>query len=82
MEMNLHKNKSILLNKEQISNLILRLSHEIIESQKNIDSIAVVGIRTRGEIIAKRITQNIFENYKKKIDFGILDVTFYRDDFS
>ena len=82
MEINLHKNKSTLLNKEQISNLILRLSHEIIESQKSIDSIAVVGIRTRGEIIAKRIIQNIYENYKKKIDFGILDVTFYRDDFS
>ena len=54
MEINLHKNKSILLNELQISNLILRLSHEIIESQKNIDSIAVVGIRTRGEIIAKK----------------------------
>ena len=78
----MHKNKSILLNKEQISNLILRLSHEIIESQKNVDSIAVVGIRTRGEIIAKRIIDNIYKNYKKKIDFGILDVTFYRDDFS
>ena len=70
MEINLHKNKSTLLNKEQISNLILRLSHEIIESQKNIDSIAVVGIRTRGEIIAKRIIQNIYENYKKKIDLS------------
>ena len=46
------------------------------------DSIAIIGIRTRGEIIAKRIVENIQTHYNKQVDLGILDVTFYRDDFS
>ena len=71
-----------LLDSSEISKMILRLSHEIIESQDDLDSIAIIGIRTRGEIIAKRIISNIEKHYNKNIDIGILDVTFYRDDFS
>ena len=76
------KVKSKLLDKDGISKIIVRLSHEIIESQKDLNSLAIIGIRTRGEIIARRIIENISKNYNKEIDFGILDVTFYRDDFS
>ena len=76
------KIKTRLLDKSGISKVILRLSHEIIEDEKHLDSIAIVGIRTRGEIIARRIVQNIQNNYNKQVDLGILDVTFYRDDFS
>ena len=72
----------ILLDEEAIDKVLLRLSHEIVESSDSIDSIAIVGIRTRGEIVAKRIVENIAKNYDKKVQFGILDVTFYRDDFS
>ena len=71
-----------LIDKSDISNIILRLSHEIVENYKNLESIAIVGIRTRGEIIAKRILANIKNHYNVDIDSGILDVTFYRDDFS
>jgi len=76
------KIKIKLLDEAGISKVILRLSHEIIENQKDLDSIAIIGIRTRGEIIARRIIDNIQSHYNKQIDFGILDVTFYRDDFS
>ena len=72
----------ILLDEEAIDKVLLRLSHEIVESSDSIDSIAIVGIRTRGEIVAKRIVENIAKNYNKKVQFGVLDVTFYRDDFS
>ncbi len=74
--------KKILLDENAIDKLILRLSHEIIESENSIDSIAIVGIRTRGETIAKRIVENITKNYTEKVQYGVLDVTFYRDDFS
>ena len=72
----------ILLDEKAIDKLLSRLSHEIVESVNSIDSIAIVGIRTRGETIAKKIAMNIFENYNKKVQFGVLDVTFHRDDFS
>jgi len=76
------KTKIKLLGKAQISKILTRLSHEIIEDKKVLDTIAIIGIRTRGEIIAKKIVDNIQKNYNKNIDFGVLDVTFYRDDFS
>ena len=53
------KIKARLLDKTEISKMILRLSHEIVENQKTLDSIAIIGIRTRGEIIARRIAENI-----------------------
>ena len=74
--------KAKLLDKNEISKTITRLSHEIIEKCISIDNIAVVGIRTRGDIIARRILSNIKSLYKKSLLSGTLDVTFYRDDFS
>ena len=70
-----------LLGKTEIDKILLRLSHEIIEKNSNIANIAIVGIRTRGDFIAKRILKNINEKVKKDVKFGTLDVTFYRDDF-
>ena len=74
--------KKILLNEVGIDKALLRLSHEIVEWAGSLDSLAIVGIRTRGEIIAKRITENIISHYNTKVQYGVLDVTFYRDDFS
>ena len=72
-----------LADKKAISNMLLRLSHEIIENNNNLDNLAIVGIRTRGDIIAKRIVQLIKKITKRNnIISGTLDVTFYRDDFS
>ena len=72
-----------LADKKVILNMLLRLSHEIIENNNNLDNIAIVGIRTRGDIIAKRIVQLIKKITKRNnIISGTLDVTFYRDDFS
>ena len=76
------KIKAILLDKDKISKAILRLTHEIAENSNNeLKSLAIIGIRTRGESIAKRIVDNIKKIYDKKVLFGTLDVTFYRDDF-
>jgi len=70
-----------LLGKDEIDKILMRLSHEIIEKNKNLDKIAIVGIRTRGDYLAKRILKNINKEVKKDIKSGTLDVTFYRDDF-
>ena len=58
-----------------------RLSHEIIEKNSNLDNLALVGIRTRGDVIANRLHSIIEKISGVKIDLGSIDVTFYRDDF-
>ena len=79
--MNNKTNKANLLDKEKIKKTLIRLAHEIIEKNSKLEDIAIVGIRTRGDIIAKRIALIIKEISKSNLKTGTLDVTFYRDDF-
>ena len=64
----MNKIKAKLLDASQISAILTRLSHEIVEDQKSLDSIAIIGIRTRGEVFAKKIVNNIQNIYKKTVD--------------
>ena len=75
------KVKAKLLGKKEIQRTILRLSYEIMEKNNDLESLAIIGIRTRGEFIAHRLHHIISKNTNIKIPLGILDVTFYRDDF-
>ena len=74
--------KTRLIDTEGVSKLLKRLSHEIIESNTNLSNVAIVGIRTRGDVIAKRVAKIIENISGDKVKLGTLDVTFYRDDFS
>ncbi len=58
-----------------------RLARQFLEPYDQPDTLAVIGMQTRGVHIGKRICQIIKDNFGYTIDFGILDVTFYRDDF-
>jgi pyrimidine operon attenuation protein/uracil phosphoribosyltransferase len=60
---------------------ITRLSHEIIEQNRGSENIVLIGMRTRGEFLAKRIQAKINEIENREPILGILDVTLYRDDF-
>ena len=75
------KNKAILLNADKINRTLVRLAHEIVEKNLNLDKLAIIGIRTRGDFIANRIALIIKEITKAEINKGTIDVTFYRDDF-
>jgi pyrimidine operon attenuation protein / uracil phosphoribosyltransferase len=75
------KIKARLLDQNRIQKTLTRLSHEIIENNPDLNNIAIVGIRTRGEFLAKRVHKQIEQISGQKIDIGTLDVTFYRDDF-
>ena len=57
--MNKNKLKATLLTKTGLNRVLIRLSHEIMEKHVSIENLALIGIRTRGEIIAKRIFKNI-----------------------
>ena len=73
--------KNLLLDSEKIENIIKRLSCEIIEKNNKLKNLCIIGIKSRGDVIAKRIVDKIFEIKGKKIESGHIDVTFYRDDF-
>ncbi len=60
---------------------ITRLAHEIIERNRGTEKLAIVGIRTRGAVVAERIHKKINEIEGADIPLGILDATLYRDDF-
>lgn len=74
--------KAIILDKQAITRAITRISHEIIERNKGVDNLVLIGIQRRGVPLAKRIAQKIYEVENVKVDTGILDITFYRDDLS
>lgn len=74
--------KAEIMDENGISRAITRISHEIIEKNKGVGNLALIGIQRRGVPLAKRLAQKIQEVEGKKVDVGILDITFYRDDLS
>ncbi len=72
--------KKQILNKDEIEKNIIRISNEILE--RNIDSstLIIIGIKNRGDILAKRIEKRIESIDRKKITTSEIDITFYRDD--
>ncbi|MBN1895744.1 bifunctional pyr operon transcriptional regulator/uracil phosphoribosyltransferase PyrR [bacterium] len=75
------KIKAELMDEEAVSRTMLRLAHEILEKNHGTEKLAIVGIRNRGDCLARRIIRSIQEIDKKNVPFGELDITLYRDDF-
>lgn len=74
--------KAVILDDKAIGRAITRIAHEIIERNKGIDGCILVGIKTRGAFIAKRLAEKIEQIEGKPILTGELDITLYRDDLS
>jgi len=72
--------KTLILDEDGLRRTVNRLSHEIVEKNKGVDNVVLVGIRTRGEFLAHRIAKKIEEIEHVKIMVGVLDITLYRDD--
>lgn len=77
--MDIHTGQQI-IDAEGLSRTLTRLAHEIVERNRGVDNLAILGIRTRGVPLANRIIDKIYEIEHKKLPLGILDVTMYRDD--
>jgi pyrimidine operon attenuation protein / uracil phosphoribosyltransferase len=75
-----YSHTSIIMNKRDIDRTLLRISHEIMEKNKGVKDIGIIGIRTRGEYLARRISDYIYNIEKVSIPVGVLDITLYRDD--
>ena len=70
----------VLFDNNDISRMITRISHEILERNSDVSSLVLVGIKTRGEYLAKRIRAKIKEIEGVNVPLEVLNITFYRDD--
>ena len=71
-----------LLDSKEIKRALTRIAHEIIERNKGIDNLCLVGIQKGGVILAKRIAEIMESIEDRLIDIGTLDISFYRDDIN
>ncbi len=69
-----------LLDADSVKRAVARMSYEIVERNSDLDRLAVVGIRTCGEFLGKRLRDRISEIENLNIPFGVIDITLYRDD--
>ena len=72
----------VLLDDKAIERSINRIAHEILERNQGSKNLSLIGIRTRGIFLAKRIRDKIEEIEGRVLPFGILDITMYRDDIA
>ena len=73
--------KAKLADAENMRRTLTRLAHEIIERNRGLKDLALVGMRTRGVFVAERLKEMIRQIEGGDVPIGILDVTLYRDDF-
>ena len=74
--------KTELMDEAAMGRAVSRIAHEIIERNKGIENLCLIGIQRRGVSLADRIAKKIREVEGKAIATGILDITLYRDDLS
>lgn len=73
--------KAKIIDEVGLERTVTRLAHEILEKNTGGKNLIVLGMRTRGEFLAKRIHEKLLQIDKTDIPLGVLDVTLYRDDF-
>jgi pyrimidine operon attenuation protein/uracil phosphoribosyltransferase len=78
----MEQEKKILLEGEDIQRMINRLAHEVVEKSGGTERVALIGIRSRGAYLARRLAQRIEELKGAAPSVGVIDVTAYRDDRS
>lgn len=76
------KLKAKLMDEAAMNRALMRISHEIIEKNKGVENVVLVGIRRRGVPIAERICRNIKKIEDVEVPCGSADISFYRDDLT
>ncbi|MBL7171200.1 MAG: bifunctional pyr operon transcriptional regulator/uracil phosphoribosyltransferase PyrR [Candidatus Omnitrophica bacterium] len=71
-----------IMNEAALERTMTRLAHEILDRNKGTQDLVLVGIKRRGDILARRLACKIREITKKSLKVGTLDITLYRDDFT
>ena len=65
---------------DQVARAIVRMTHEVVERYPTLEDLALIGIRTRGVPIARRVSLALLEITESAVPTGVLDITLYRDD--
>jgi pyrimidine operon attenuation protein/uracil phosphoribosyltransferase len=71
-----------LLNDRQIDGILKELADRIVKDNADSENIAIIGIRSRGEILAQRLSHRLSEKLDRIVPCGTLDITLYRDDLN
>lgn len=72
--------KQKIINKDEMEKIIFRMANKILERNVDASNLIVIGIKSRGDILAKKIVKKINSIERKKIGTSAIDITFYRDD--
>jgi pyrimidine operon attenuation protein/uracil phosphoribosyltransferase len=72
--------ENVVLAHDDLGRTLLRIAHEIVEKNPSPDDLAIVGIHTRGALLARRLHVQLTELTDAELPIGDLDISFYRDD--
>ncbi len=72
--------KAKVMDAEMMARAVTRLAHEVVERNRGVKDLVVIGVRQRGDVLAKRIAEKIGEIEGKELPLGAVDISFYRDD--
>ncbi len=72
--------KAVIMDDKAMQRAVARISYEVVERNKGVGNLCIVGIMSRGVNLAQRIAEKIGEVEGKQIPLGVLDITPYRDD--
>ncbi len=70
----------VVMDADRVSRALTRIAHEIVERNRGTDGLALVGVRTRGVPLARRLARSLAEITGEEVPTGALDITLYRDD--
>lgn len=73
--------KAVIMDETAINRALTRIAHEILERNEGCENLALVGIVTRGDLLAKQLVDKIEEIEGVRVPLGSLDISFYRDDY-
>jgi len=76
------KEKAKIMDKEAVEKSLVRIAHEILEKEKDIESLAIIGIKNRGAYLGERLADKIEGIVGRRPSVGALDITLYRDDLT
>lgn len=74
--------KSVCMGADEIERSLTRIAHQILEANRGADDLALVGVVTRGDLLARKLAEKIETIEGTKVPLGKLDISFYRDDFA
>ena len=74
-------NQTCVMDEDEIERTLVRMAHQILEQNKGCENLALVGILTRGDILARKLADIIYSIEGVHVPVGSLDISFYRDDF-